>query len=423
LILLAAKRVRKQIGFSLVCFIILTTGLTQWISLTSINSSVRTGFDVEVASQASYVGVMNLSGGNNTLPPDIIARVNGLTGIQSMYKVDMFTVYLETKQNLSSGQCAGGCSTPPAGGIFKVNLVLRSVIIGTDGLSPDLIQVFEGHLPSGNESGVALDTDWANVLRNRAIPRAEIGNVLNASINGVVIHPVWTGVGELPDGLLGTVDAFWNATSLRQMIGNESFSKLLNATQPSGIIVKATSLSDASRLASQISTILSQQNLLYNSSNQLGFDVIWDESLAQALQNFESGYGPLYNTVSVAGLVIACSLFLLVADLQLRRGLRESGLLMSQGLSSGQVAKLTTYYFGIIALFSYIASSLISWYLVPREPFSYVHIAGYQQIPAYVVPDSLIAAAVATLGIVALSSILSLWRFRKVEMDRILREY
>jgi ABC-type antimicrobial peptide transport system permease subunit len=421
---LAARKLKRQAGWSLLCFVILTAGLTQWISLTSIGTSVQAGFNAEVSSEGSYVGVLHLSGQNSPLPSSVITQIQTLPGVVKAYPLNVFTVYLLDRENFSSIQCVGNCPPSPSGGVYRVNTSLRSLVVGTDGLPPELLQVSEGNFPLDNESGVVLDTTSARTLRSSAVPPTDIGDTLNITFGGESIHPVWTGVGELSDGLEGAGGAFWSPASLRHMIGNETYNRLIALTPPNAVIVKAASLSDAARIAEQITNILSQQNILYNiSSNPLGFNVVWDESLSQTLQSFESNYAPLYDAVSLVGLIVAGSLFVFVAFLVLGRSLREVGLLFSQGLNVGQVTELFAYYFGIIAFLSYLASSAASWFVVPKEPFSYVHLIGYQQISTYVTPDSLVFAALLTVGVILLSSILLAWRLRRLELDVVLREY
>jgi hypothetical protein len=405
---LSWKRIVRDPGWSAAIIALLVTGLTVWILVPSAASSLQTNLGAYAAGVASYVVVVP---GHScpllvspscpkSLPESLVRNISNINGVERVHKVIVNETWFFSP-TLTHGH-------------------FTSVLGGTEGFPPGLVSLQSGKLPVegpeflyGSYDGLLLST-----VRNGSSSVAIGCYGCPNSISGpFTLSPRFnaTGVGQIGlNPLFSDIGVMWNSSFLAQEMGSSNFSRTFGGSEPNYLIIKVADVADLPRVANETSALIQPYTW---------FSVRYDQALAQSLQSFTSQTGPLYQAIGGVSLIAVAGASYLTTRVIAGRRDWEAGLLLTQGWKWKDVQLTYFYYFLVLSTVSFVVAAFISLEASQYFTTTYQLFASHVTVQASVAPQYLASAAVFSILLAFFSSYLIVRRFKRIGLDKILREY
>jgi hypothetical protein len=407
---LSTGRALRQVGWSVVIIGVLTSGLTAWILIPSIGSTLSSNLTNYANGVATYISVE----GGGVLPQETISKISSIPGVQAVYPFVVNGTYFVVRN-----------WTTTLGGTKHVVPLARfgvysAVFGGPNGFPPDLLALSAGSSPK-NEPAFVFEP----YLKNSDPPQTDarlggtnelvIGclNCPNGNITTVGSYFNATAVGEVAfNPLFSNIAVFWNSTFMMSHLGPALYQQEWGGNRTNYLIVRVDNVADVTRVGTAISQVLSPPS-----------QAQYDQVFAQDTQSFVTQTAPLYEILGLVSLAAVIAITFLVSHLVASKRSWEAGMLLTQGWKWRELYSLYSYYFLILSLVSFALASIIS--VVASHFFTSTYYIFAQQVtvtaaadPFYIVTGLLLAV---------LMSFFASWtvvrRLKRMGLDGILREY
>lgn len=409
LVKLSLKRIVRETGWSLVIIGVLTSGLTAWILIPSIGSTLGSNLTSYANGVATFISV---EGSGSVIPPATISKISSIQGVQAVYPFVVNATYFVVHN-----------FTTTLGGQEHVVPLARfgvpsAVVGGPNGFPPDLLALSAGRSP-GNEPVFAFEP----YLKNANPPQIDvslggtnevvIGCLSCANITTTGSYFNATAVGEVAvNPLFSDVALFWNSTFMMNHLGPQLYQQEWGSNRSNYLIVKVDSVADVSRVGNTISRLLSPP-----------FQASYDQVFAQDTQSFVTQTAPLYEIIGLISLVAVIAITFLVSQLVASKRSWEAGMLLTQGWRWRELFTLYSYYFLILSLVSFALASLIS--VVASHFFTSTYYIFAEKVTVTAAADPFYVGT--GLLLAALMSFFASWtvlrRLKRMGLDGILRAY
>jgi hypothetical protein len=400
---LSRKKASGERGWSVAIVILMTVGLTGWIVVPGVGNSLESGFSSYANAVGTYVIIGNNgapSARNEFISSNTVAQIGSLAGVQSVFPIDInYTEFQFPNYTLGPGI---------KGMVFGARTALLG---GSFGYPSGLLNLTSGRAPEGNEAGFIVNSpDLQNYNEGRPYT---VGQTANVSIAGISFTATAVGVNSINPLLGDAVQVIWNATFVRNELGD----RLFNQTFQRGVnylIVKAASVDDVSAVASQVTNAMAGYH---------DYLVTYDQETADNLKSVESSTAPLYDLIGAFSLVSSIAAVFLVSYIATGRRGWETAMLLTQGWTWRRVAEFYWEYFSILAVVSYILSVLLSLVISRYETFSF-QVFG----TTLIIQESIGLFAIFTTGVIVACvttfvPLMTAWRLKKVGLDSALRDF
>jgi hypothetical protein len=398
---LAPRKLRKERAWSALTVAILVVGLTSWIVFPSLGSSLANGLQTFGLSTATYIYVQpsSLGGAGPVLSPSIIDNVRSLPGVERAYTFASqgFAVEQSGKVTLPNGTISQG----------QNSYGITSIVLGDGGLPSGFVELSQGRFPNGRQAEVVLTHLTSGFVVGQTLTlQAGFGG------GGPTFNATVVGLAALNPLLEHTETAFWNATFLKQQLGDGPYENLFGPNATNSLVVKASSIQAVGVLVGEIKQILGND-----------FSVSYDATLASSLEAFQAQAAPLYEAIGIISIGFSSLVVFFVSYLIGDRRRWEFGLYMSQGLRLGEVAKVLLFYFVFLGLIAFAISALLSLVLLSLLSFSFESISGTVYVAASPNPVIVLSGLPLTLALSAVAAGSTVWRMRRRGIDALLRDY
>jgi hypothetical protein len=414
---LAWKRVVREIGWSLVIILLLTSGLVAWILVPSVASSLESGVSGYANGAGTYI-VVNTSGGRcvpifggcaTLLPANVTEKIAGLPGVERTYLTILnITTYYgrnSTGQvNLYEGETSG-------------------LIGGAKGFPPSLIVLAAGREPRDAPEFLAVGTSGGFAQPVPLNGTAEVDIACQFCMHGPFSHGNVTGpfiateVGQTAlNPLFSSVFILWNSTFMQQKLGPTLFQETWESNGSNYVILKVDNVADVPRVANETEQLIQ--------APQYGlFGVIYDQALSQSLQSLTTQTAPLYQLIGIVSLVAVTGVSFLVAHLIAGRRDWEAGVYLTQGWRWRELYTLYSVYFLILSLVSFLVATIVSYFVVRYFTATYDIFGTSVTFTASVVPLYLLSGLAFAFVLAFFASYTIVRRQRRMGLDNIVREY
>jgi hypothetical protein len=424
---LAWRRVRREVGWSLVIILILTSGLVAWILIPSVATSLELG----VSNYSNGVGtyfVVNPSGTrcspifeacSYTLPNNVTDAVASIPGVERTYPIILnltrdtspcWSIDVVTGKNVSYAHCFTGYTSALLG--------------GPKGFPPDLLALTQGRLPD-NAPEIAVNqgmiTNAARPWRLDQTKPLEMGCELCPETNtfhGNITDPfnaTVVGVAAL-NPLFVNVFLFWNSTFMLHKLGPVLYHQTWGVNGSNYVIVKVDSVADIPPLVNATERIIQ--------APEYGlFGVMYNQALSQSLQSLTTQTAPLYQLIGILSLIAVVGVSFLVAHLIAGRRDWEAGVYLTQGWKWSEVYTLYSVYFLILSLASFIIAAVVSYFAIKYFVATYNVFGTIVTFTASVVPLYLISGLAFAFALAFFAAYTVVRRQRRMGLDNIVREY
>jgi FtsX-like permease family len=405
---LSTGRVLREVGWSVVIIGVLTSGLTAWILIPSIGSTLSSNLTSYANGVGTYISVK----GGGVLPQETISKISSIQGVQVVYPFVVNGTYFVVRN-----------FTTTLGGTKHVVPVARfgvySAVFGGPNAFPSYLLALSAGSSPGNEPGFAFEPYLRNAnppqtdVRLEATNEVVIGCSSCASITTVGSYFNATAVGEVAvNPLFSDVAVFWNSTFMMQHLGKQLYEQEWGGNRSNYLIVKVDNVADVTKVGTAITQILNPP-----------FQAQYDPIFAQDTQSFVTQTAPLYEILGIVSLVAVIAITFLVSHLVAGKRSWEAGMLLTQGWRWGELFTLYSYYFLILSLVSFALAATMS--VIASHFFTSSYYLFAQEVtitasadPFYIVSGFLLAVAM---------SLLASWtvvrRLKRMKLDGILREY
>jgi len=406
---LSRGRALREIGWSIVIVGVLTSGLTAWILIPSIGSTLSSNLTNYANGVATYISV---EGGGEVLPQDTIIKISDIPGIQAIYHFATNATYFVV-HNFTTN--LGGRQHVVPLARFGVS---SAIVGGSNGFPPNLLELAAGRAP-GNEAAFAFEP----YLRNSNPPQTdvtlggtqEVGvgclNCANITIAGSYFNA--TAVGEVAvNPLFSDVALFWNSTFMQEHLGPQLYEQEWGGSRSNYLVVKVDNVADVSRVGMAISQLLSPP-----------FQANYDQVFAQDTQSFVTQTAPLYEILGLVSLVAVIAITFLVSHLVAGKRSWEAGMLLTQGWTWSEIFTFYSYYFLILSSISFAFASLVS--VVASRLFTSTYSIFAQQVTVTAAADPFYVTTGFALAVLMapFASWTAVRRLKRMGLDGILREY
>lgn len=405
---LSACRTLREVGWSVVIIGILTSGLTAWILIPSIGSTLSSNLTSYANGVATYISVE----GGGALPQGTISKISSIPGVQAVHPFVVNATYFVVRNYTTT---LGGTKHVVPLARFGV---YSAVFGGPNGFPPDLLALSAGRSP-GNEPAFAFEP----YLKSANPPQTDVrlgrghevvvGCLRCANITTIGSYFNATAVGEVAiNPLFSDVAVLWNSTFMMQHLGPQLYQQEWGGNRSNYLIVKVDKVADVSGVGSAISQILSPP-----------FQSHYDQVFAQDTQSFVTQTAPLYEIVGLLSLVAVIAITFLVSQLVASKRSWEAGMLLTQGWRWKELYSLYSYYFLILSLVSFALASIIS--IAASHFFTSTYYIFAQEVTVTAAADPFYLGT--GLLLAGLMSLFASWtvvrRLKRMGLDGILREY
>jgi FtsX-like permease family len=407
---LARKKILGEAGFSTMVVAIMVAGLTGWIVIPAIGSSLESGLSGYANTAGTYV-IVDFNGNplsqQSTLPSNVIDWISRIAGVQAVYPVDV---------NFVTFQFPNYSQPPPPGGRVSLKGAYASmqsaVIGGPYGFPPSLIGLVAGRLPNSNEPGFVVNSPLLQNLNNQGHPFT-VGDRVNASIAGVNFTAFAVGVNAYNPLVGGSVLALWDSAFLQNVLGQNRYNQTFGVGA-NLLIVKIDSVGQVVAAADSMTNMLSAYP---------DYLVTYDQATVNNLVSVESGTAPLYELIGVVSVGSSVAAMLFVSFLAASRRGWETGLLMAVGWNWNQVTRFLFAYFLILVVISFALSGLFSYALSQNIRLTSQVYGSTLVMRPSISPFDFVSAGLIAVGIAGAAASLMRWRLGRAGVDELLREF
>ena len=407
---LAKDKVMGEAAWSVVIVAIMTTGLTGWIVIPAIGSSLESGISNYANTTGTYI-IVSFNGNplsqQTTLPSSVIDGISGIAGVQTAYPVDV---------NFTTFDFPNYTQPPPPGGGVSIKGAYASmqsaVIGGPYGFPSSLIGLVAGRLPNINEPGFVVNSPSLMNLNNQGHPFA-VGDRANVSIAGVNITAFAVGVNAYNPLIGDSVLALWNRAYFQSTLGQSRYNQTFGVGA-NLLIVKVNSVEQVTAVASSISNSL---------KDYPDYTVTYDQATANNLASIESSTAPLYSLIGFVSAGSTVAAVFLVSFLAANRRGWEAGLLIALGWRWERITRFYLVYFLILASISLVLSIFASFVLLQDINLTYKVFGTVLVVRASLALGNLMSAAAIAAGTAVTAAAITKWRLERIGMDKLLREF
>jgi len=408
------KKAVNDISWTVILVLILTSGLTSWIVVPSISSSLQKGLGNYANSAATYVVVYgSIQPGQRQsylFPAGFVSSVESLQGVEHVYLVHYnFTAFLMKINVCQIG--GGGCMN--ATGFEETE---SAFIGGINGYPTSLINLTSGHMPSENESSFINNNAALGIFSDFNKQYEVAFNVsIHSTANSTNIVKFKASVGGINvlNPITGSIMVLWNREFLEHKLGEKLFNQTFGGG-PNFIIVKAEDIQYVNGIARAI------RNLL---NNNTGYVVNYDEVALDAFRALETQSAPLYNLLTFVAIAVTSFVVFLVSYIAALKRKWEPALLITQGWTWKRYSRFLLSYFMLIGIISFVLSSIASYAITQFLHYKVLVSETYLDIGVQANLFYLISALPLVLMISYFSSFLFTKRVKSLGLDSLLREY
>jgi hypothetical protein len=407
---LSAGRALREVGWSVVIIGVLTSGLTAWILIPSIGSTLSSNLTNYANGVGTYISV---EGGGGVIPQETISNISAIPGVQKVYPFVVNETYFVLK-NWNTTLGTGQWHIVPLAR-FGVSSAL---IGGPNGFPTDLLALSSGGAP-GDTPAFAFEP----YLKSAQPPQTDvhlgvaqevvIGCSACANVSTVGSYFNATASGEVAENpLFSDVALFWNSTYMMNHLGPQLYQEEWGGNRSNYLIIKVDDVADVSRVGSAVSQLLSPP-----------FQANYDQVFAQDAQSFVTQTAPLYEIIGLISLLAVIAITFLVSHLVAGKRSWEAGMLLTQGWKWREIYSLYSYYFLILSLVSFVLAAAISAFA--SHFFTSTYYVFAQQVTVTAAADPFYVGTGLALGV--LMSFFASWtvvrRLKRMGLDEILRAY
>jgi len=419
---IAIRKIRKE-KWSLAIAGLLTIGLSTWIIVPSISSSLQLGLSSYGNSVATYLFVYNTGWDNSysRIPENVTAQIAAIPHVQAVYPIVINLTYFFDRGKIWT--LANGTHLNTTG---SIEIVQSAVIGGQGGFPESPIGLSEGRLPENEEAGFIINgiAAWEFTMNQTytvGFPApsnngsTNANNYLDPTTGQEYMRFNATGVGNMPyNPMLQQVDVLWDPSFLKLKIGAQIYNQTFGGEGANYFIVKAQDLGQVEQIANQLELIF---------ADYPGYSVIYDQTTVNAQLSFQSGSGILYNLIGVTSLFSVVSLVFLFTYVFSGRRKWEAGLLITQGWNWRRVSKLFFYYYIVLGVAAAVISTGLSLLIGSQFGYSFQVYANTLMIPILISPYMIASGLAISLLVSGAAAYFAVWRMKNMELDNLLREY
>lgn len=408
---LSIGRAAREVGWSVLVVGVLTLGLTAWILVPSVGSTLSSNLNSYANVVATYVSV---EGGGGVIPQTAISEISSISGVQYVYPFVVNETYFVVR-NFNTTLGTGHWHVVPLARFG----VPSAVVGGPNGFPPSLLALSEGVSP-GNEPAFAFEP----YMKSQSPPQTDVhlgvaqevavGCRVCANISTIGSSFNATAVGEVAvNPLFSDIALFWNSTFMMNHLGPQLYNEEWGGGNRSNyLIVKVDNIADVSRVGSTISQLLAPP-----------FQANYDQVFAQDTQSFVTQTAPLYEVLGLVSLVAVVVITFLVSHLVASKRSWEAGMLLTQGWTWRELLSLYSYYFLILSLVSFAIASIVS--VVASRFFTTSYEIFAEKVTVTAAADPFYVGTGLLLAV--LMSFFASWtvvrRLKRMKLDGILRDY
>ena len=268
-----------------------------------------------------------------------------------------------------------------------------------------------GHFPQDDDSSFVLNDNRLVIPTDKTL-QVEIGSKDFNGTQGVKFNATVAGVTAL-NPLTAEASLLWNSTYLEQRLGSQLYNSTFGG-YPNFLIIKSDTISDVQGIVDHVRQILGQNS---------GYTVTYDQTTLIALQSLESQSEPLFALEQYLSIAIAATIVFLVSYLAGSHRKWEPGLLLTQGWNWNRYSRLMLNYYSAMAMVSSAFGVGIAFIIARYLPYQYNLSGNALKISVSLDPILTATAFPIGLAVCTTASILSIWRLKRLGLDRILREY
>lgn len=401
------RKLHRERIFSFAMIGLLCVGITVWMIVPSISSSLQNGFTAYADNTATYIVVQNTAGYTYRMPQSLVNKVRDINGVAIVFPIVRNITWLLDQP------MQAGCQPGPQCLNITANVGIPSAVVGGgSGYPPVLLSITSGGLPHEAQEFIINDITNGELKMNHTYPIGFSTPSLNNSASSFLFNATAVGA-NVYTPLLNQVPLLWNSTLLRDHVGSQIYNQTFGGYGANFLIIKAQNPRAVQGVAVRLNEILGNQS----------YQVEYDQAAIQNFLSFQGQSGFLYSLVGVISLGMVISLVFLLIDVATRRRKWEIGLLVTQGWSWRLVAKLFFEYYCVLGLISYIVSFVVSFFATRFLVFRYQVFSNVLSIPVTLNPNVLVSGLLITILLAAGGTFFVVWRMRKTGLDSILSEF
>ncbi len=421
----ALRKARKEKIWSIAMVGLLTTGLTTWMVVSSLSTSLQEGFSSYANNVATYIFVYNTGEDyQSRLPTEVTDRITAIASVQEVYPiVANWTYFIGLPIDWI---LANGTHLNMTGSIGSFN---SAVVGGQGGFPQALISLSAGRLPENGEAGFIMNglADITFKLNQTYVaafvePSQNRTPSIDTYIDGEgreYIRFNATAVGQMPyNPMLQQVGVLWNSNFLKQKLGVQLYDKTFAGEGANYFIVKAVDIGQVEQVANNLQSIFTDLSTDYP-----GYSVVYDQATVRAQLSFQSGSAVLYSLIGITSLLSVTFLVFLIVYVFSGRRSWEAGLLITQGWSWRKVTMLFFDYFLILGILAAVLSIALSLLASSQITYSFQVYSNTLVIPAVITPITMVTGVAISLVVSILAANFAVWRMKKMGLDNLLREY
>ncbi len=396
----ALRKVRNEKLWSIALMGLLTIGLTTWMVVPSLSSSLQEGFSSYANNVATYMFVYNMGEDSyqSRIPAETTNKMHAIEGVQEVYPVvNNFTYFID----------AFTFRTPNNQTVTIGRMTSQSAVIGgKNGFPEALISLSAGRLPEDKAefllNGLAASSFQIN--QSYIVDFSEGSPKFNA-----------TGVGQMPfNPMFQQAAILWNSTFLQRQLGSQFYEQTFGGEGANMFIVKVEDIEKVEPVAHELQLIF---------ADYAGYSVMYDPEMVKAQLSFRSGSGVLYNLIGVLSLFSVVALIFLFSYVFSGRRRWEAGLLITQGWTWRNVTTLFFTYFLILGFLAAAVSVALSVLISSQIKYSFQVYANTLVIPAVITLTTIVTGVAVSLVVSIVAAYFAVWRMKKMGLDNLLREY
>jgi len=401
------KKLRRDISWTFLIILILTAGLTSWILIPSTSASLRNAIRSYAENISTFIVVqqsqypLGLTGN-----PDLagfVPMIESSAGVESVNPITLNYTFIRMMLQLAIG-----------GQVKLANVTaafLSAVTGGNNAFPTRLVSLTSGHFPQDDDSSFVLNDNRLVIPTDKTL-QVEIGSKDFNGTQGVKFNATVAGVTAL-NPLTAEASLLWNSTYLEQRLGSQLYNSTFGG-YPNFLIIKSDTISDVQGIVDHVRQILGQNS---------GYTVTYDQTTLIALQSLESQSEPLFALEQYLSIAIAATIVFLVSYLAGSHRKWEPGLLLTQGWNWNRYSRLMLNYYSAMAMVSSAFGVGIAFIIARYLPYQYNLSGNALKISVSLDPILTATAFPIGLAVCTTASILSIWRLKRLGLDRILREY
>jgi len=440
--LLSARKLYREFKSSILLVLVVTAGAAGWIVIQSIDSSAYHAEATFANTIGPYVVVYD-TGQNQTLklqclalhysvctqrlPESVVSQLSAIHGIEAFYPLVInYTGYLRYNVTEQGQTCIGNVCTPTNQTIPRVITTWGSAVLNDSGFPTSLLVMTSGRVPMQGEAGYIISSSSIDPALNATNPaylnktflwEFTAGKKVNSPI--IPFNATFDGIfaqSPVIGGKFSGIEVLWNSQFLEHVLGSTLYNESFGGPGANYIIIKADNLS-------AIPSVVQQVNSILNSTGWTEFQPRYDQAFISSLQNLQSSSLSLSSLAGYISLASGLVAELALVYLTMKRRGWESGLLVSQGWTSGSISRFYFSYYLMVGVISYALAVLASLVVTQFYTFSVDAFGTVLAINATPEWTTLALAFPLVTCISIFGSVPILVRTRWRRLDALLREY